>query len=727
MGWFDEQIKQRKKNDEDLFSEAFVGIANAVLGSKMSAAFTNDEAKAQGAIEEILKYYHVKPREVPDSVKGLNDRLEYLLRPNGIMRRNVNLEKGWYKDAIGAVLGTRKDDGSVVAFIPKGLSGYVYFDAPTGKWVKLNKKNESLFEDEGICFYKPFPLGKLTLRSLMRYIIETLSVADFVLIALSTLATTAIGLLGPKLNNLLMGTVVNSKNYQLLIGITVFMISVSISTMLITSVKSLLMARINTKMSLSVQAATMMRVLSLPADFFKKYASGDLSSRAQYIQSLCNMLISTVLTTGLTSLFSLMYISQIFAYAPALVVPALGIILATIIFSLITTFAQMKYTKKKMELSAQESGMSYAMITGVQKIKLSGAEKRMFARWSKLYSEQLMVSYNPPMFLRAGGAFSAIISMGGMILMYFMAVQSGVSVADYYAFNTAYGMVSGAFMSVVSIAGTIAQFKPTIEMAKPIMEAIPEVSEGKLVVERLSGGIELNNVSFRYNENMPNVVDNLSLKIRPGQYVAIVGSTGCGKSTLMRIMLGFEKPQKGAVYYDGKDLSGIDLKSLRRKIGVVMQNGKLFQGDIYSNIVISAPQLTMDDAWAAAEMSGIAEDIRRMPMGMHTIISEGSGGISGGQRQRLMIARAIAPKPRILMFDEATSALDNITQKIVSESLEKLKCTRIVIAHRLSTIKECDRIIYLEKGKIVEDGTYDELIALNGKFAELVERQRLDT
>ena len=726
MGWFDEQIKQRKKNDEDLFSEAFVGIADAVLGSKMSAAFSTDEAKAQGAIEAILKYYHVKPREVPDSIKGLNDRLEYLLRPNGIMRRNVNLEKGWYKDAIGAVLGTRKDDGSVVAFIPKGLSGYVYFDAPTGKWVKLTKKNESLFEDEGICFYKPFPLGKLTLRSLMRYITQTLSVADFVLIALSTLATTAIGLLGPKLNNLLMGTVVESKNYQLLIGITVFMISVSISTMLIGSVKSLLMARINTKMSLSVQAATMMRVLSLPADFFKKYASGDLSSRAQYIQSLCSMLISTVLTTGLTSLFSLMYISQIFAYAPALVVPALGIILATICFSLITTFAQMKYTKKKMELSAQESGMSYAMITGVQKIKLSGAEKRMFARWSKLYSEQLAVSYNPPMFLRANGAFSAIISMGGMILMYFMAVQSGVSVADYYAFNTAYGMVSGAFMSIAGIAISFAQFKPTVEMAKPIMDAIPEVSEGKLAVERLSGGIELNNVSFRYNENMPNVVDNLSLKIRPGQYVAIVGSTGCGKSTLMRIMLGFEKPQKGAVYYDGKDLAGIDLKSLRRKIGVVMQNGKLFQGDIYSNIVISAPQLSMDDAWAAAEMSGIAEDIRRMPMGMHTIISEGSGGISGGQRQRLMIARAIAPKPRILMFDEATSALDNITQKIVSESLDKLKCTRIVIAHRLSTIRDCDRIIYLEKGKIREDGTYDELIALNGKFAELVERQRLD-
>ena len=236
----------------------------------------------------------------------------------------------------------------------------------------------------------------------------------------------------------------------------------------------------------------------------------------------------------------------------------------------------------------------------------------------------------------------------------------------------------------------------------------------------------MNNVSFRYNENMPLVVDNLSLKIRPGQYVAIVGTTGCGKSTLMRLMLGFETPDKGSVYYDGRDLSTIDLKSIRKKIGVVMQEGKLFQGDIYSNIVISAPHLTIDDAWEAAELAGIADDIRRMPMGMFTMIGEGSGGVSGGQRQRLMIARAIAPKPKILMFDEATSALDNLTQKRVSESLDSLNCTRIVIAHRLSTIRECDRIIVLDKGKIIEDGSYEELIEKEGFFAELVARQRLD-
>ena len=370
--------------------------------------------------------------------------------------------------------------------------------------------------------------------------------------------------------------------------------------------------------------------------------------------------------------------------------------------------------------------MTYALITGIQKIKLAGAEKRAFARWGNLYAQSAKMTYDPPMFLKLNSVISLAISLTGTLVMYYMSVRAGLSVADYYAFNTAYGMVSGAFLSLAGIALSAAQIRPILTMVQPFFDAVPEVSDGKQVIERLSGGIELNNVSFRYNENMPLILDDLSLKIRPGQYVAIVGRTGCGKSTLLRLLLGFEKPQKGAIYYDGKDLERIDLRSLRRRIGVVMQNGKLFQGDIYSNIVISAPWLSQQDAWEAAELTGIAEDIRRMPMGMNTVISEGSGGISGGQRQRLMIARAIAPKPKILMFDEATSALDNITQKKVSESLDRLKCTRIVIAHRLSTIRQCDRILVLDHGRIVEDGTYDELIASDGFFAELVARQRLD-
>ena len=726
MGWFDEQIKERKRNDDSVFTESFVNIAGAIMGRRVSDALNDDRTITQNAIDEILKYYHVKSREVPDNLKDMNDQLEYLMRPHGIMRRTVKLSKGWYQDAIGAMLGMMKEDGRIVALIPDGLSGYRYHDFKTGKREKVNRQNDSLFSEDAIAFYKPFPAKKLGIPALMQYIVHTLSPSDFILIVLCAFAASLLGMFMPRLNNILFSTVITSASMQLLYAVTIFMVCVSISTMLMGAVKALVSARIKTKMEISVQAATMMRILSLPADFFKEYSSGELFMRAQYINQLCNLLVSAGLSTGLTSLFSLIYVLQIFKYAPGLVIPALAVTGATVLLTILSSLMQMKISKRQMELSGKSTGLSYSLITGVQKIKLSGSEKRAFAKWGNLYAKQAQLSYNPPTFIKLNSVLNMAVSLTGTLVIYYGAVKTQLSIADYYAFNTAYGMVSGAFMTLAGLALSIAQLKPILEMIKPILDTVPELSADKEVITRLSGSIELNNVSFGYCENMPLVIDDLSLKIRAGQYVAIVGKTGCGKSTLLRLLLGFERPQKGAIYYDGKDLNSIDLKSLRRKMGVVMQNGKLFQGDVYSNIVISAPWLTQKEAWEAAELAGIAEDIRHMPMGMNTLISEGSGGISGGQRQRLMIARAIAPKPKILMFDEATSALDNLTQKKVSESLDTLKCTRIVIAHRLSTIRQCDRIIVLDKGKIIEDGNYQELIDKGGYFARLVERQRLD-
>lgn len=726
MGWFDEQIRQRREADDELFSDVFVHIGDAVMGRRFSKAMEDDRQAVQDAVAEILKVYHIKSREIPEGFRDLNEQLEYLMRPHGVMRRMVRLEPGWYRDAMGPMLAVSKGDGGVIALIPAGLSGYRFYDRVRGKYVKVNRKNEGGFDPEAICFYKPFPLTRMTVAGLLRYMVEALQPADFVLTGLAALAVTLVGLLNPVLNHIIFSDIVTGDSLQPVMAMTVFLVCVSVSTALFGSVKALLMARISTKIQFSVQAATMMRVLSLPAAFFRSYSSGELFQRTQYINVLCTMVISSLLSTALTSVCSLVYLPQIFLYAPALAVPAIVILLATAGFSLLSTVIQGRITKKQMEFAAKESGVSYSLISGVQKLKLSGAEKRAFAHWGGLFAKETALRYNPPMFVKLNPVISLAITLFGTLALYYGAVISGVSVANYYAFQTAYGVVSGAFVSLSSIALTVAQLKPALDMVQPILDAVPEISEGKQVLTQLSGGIEVSNVCFRYDESMPNVLDNLSLKIKPGQYVAIVGTTGCGKSTLMRLLLGFETPQKGAIYYDGKDLNSIDLKSLRRRIGVVMQDGKLFQGDIYSNIVISAPWLTLEDAWEAAELAGIAEDIRRMPMGMHTIISEGSGGISGGQRQRLMIARAVAPKPRILMFDEATSALDNLAQKLVSQSLDGLNCTRVVIAHRLSTIRRCDRIIVLDKGKIIEDGTYEQLLAAGGFFAELVARQRLD-
>ena len=726
MGWFDEQIRSRKESDLAAFEDSFQQMAGAVMGRRMTEALNDDRQLTEDAIGEILKFYHVKPQEVPENIRDMNEVLEYLLRPYGIMRRSVTLEKGWYRDAAGAMLGTRTDDGSVVALLPFGLNRYRFYDRKTGKMVLLNKSTQGMIEKEAIAFYKPFPLDKMNIGDLIRYIIRQIAPADIVMLLLAMLAVTGIGMLTPWLNNLLFSDVLNSGSAQALLGIAIFMVCAGISGILFGSVQSLITARIGTKLDLSVEAATMMRVLSLPADFFKKYSAGELSNRAQYIGGLCNQMVSMALSTGLTGLFSLLYISQIFLYAPSLVTPSLLVTLLTLLVSIAQVMLRMKITRQQMLIASKENGMSYQLISGIQKIRLSGAERRAFAKWGRLYASEAELQYNPPLFLKTGSVITLAISLIGTLVLYAFSVKSGVTVSEYYAFNSAYGMVNSAFVALAGIVAGVAQIKPVLEMAKPILLTVPEMAEDKQVITRLSGGIELNNVTFRYQEDMPAVLDDLSLKIRPGQYVAVVGKTGCGKSTLMRIMLGFETPQKGAVYYDGKDLKKIDLKSLRRRIGAVMQNGKMFTGDIFSNITISAPWLTLDDAWEAAEKAGMADDIRAMPMGMYTLISEGQGGISGGQRQRLLIARAIAPKPKILIFDEATSALDNQTQKQVSEALDAMKCTRIVIAHRLSTIRHCDRILVLDHGKIIEDGNYEELIEKNGFFAELVARQRLD-
>ena len=255
------------------------------------------------------------------------------------------------------------------------------------------------------------------------------------------------------------------------------------------------------------------------------------------------------------------------------------------------------------------------------------------------------------------------------------------------------------------------------------MQEKPESSEGRKIPISLSGNIEVSNITFRYTPEGPAILDNLSLSIKKGEYLAIVGKTGCGKSTLIRLLLGFEKAEKGSVFYGGKDLNNLDLRSVRQKIGVVMQNGSLFPGDIFSNIIVTSPWKTMDDAWEAARIAGIEEDIKAMPMGMHTMISEGAGGLSGGQKQRLMIARAVIARPQILIFDEATSALDNITQQHVAKSISRFNSTRIVVAHRLSTVKNCDRIVVLDKGKIKEQGTFDELMEKRGMFYDLAIRQ----
>jgi NHLM bacteriocin system ABC transporter ATP-binding protein len=726
MGWFTEQIRQRTENDQNVLEDSFFRMASVVMDKWDANRLEDKRQIAKEAIDEILRFYHQKPVEIPEQIKDVNEQLEYVLRPMSLMTREVELGEGWQNDAYGPMLGYLKEAGTAVALLPGTIYGYYYKDPATGKKTCVTRKTAKLFSREALCFYQPLPMKKLGIPDLLKYMKNSITHGDLVVIVLATLAVQLVGMIEPRVYSLVTGKILEGHNMNLMAGVGVFLLTSAFAAQLIGLVRSLLMQRINTKTSQAVQASVMMRILSLPVSFFRRYSSGELSSRAGSVNSLCSMMLNNILSIGLSSLLSLLYVAQIFSFAPALVWPSLLIILATVVMSLAVSFVQIGISRKRMKLSAEEQGMSYAVMNGIQKIRLSGSEKRVFARWGRLYAKGAQLEYNPPLFLKINTVITTAISLIGTIVLYYLAIQTNVGVSQYYAFTAAYGRVMGAFSALAGIAVSVASIRPVLEMAEPILKAEPEVAADKQPVDRVTGHIEMSHVSFRYEENTPYVLNDLSLDIKAGEYVAIVGRTGCGKSTLVRLLLGFEKPEKGGIFYDRHDLNSLDPRSLRKHIGVVIQNGQLFQGDIFSNITISAPDLTLDEAWEAAEMAGIAQDIRDMPMGMQTLISEGQGGISGGQKQRLMIARAVAPKPSILIFDEATSALDNKTQKQVSGALDKLNCTRIVIAHRLSTIRNCDRILVMDKGTIIEEGTYDDLIAQNGHFAELVARQRLD-
>ena len=553
MGWFDEQIRERIQSDQEILEDSFLQIAGAVLGGRAMALLEDERLAAKEALDDILKYYHYKPVEVPENIRDFDEQMDYVLRPLGLMTREVLLEEGWYKDAYGPMLGLLKDGGAV-ALLPGAVSGYRFRDPSTGNIRRVDRHTAKLIKPEALCFYRPLPMKSLGIPDLLLYMKNCVSSGDVTLIFLATLCVTLIGMIEPRVYRAVTGPVLDSKSPSLLAGMAIFLLASAFASQLISAVRTLLMDRISTKTSMAVEASVMMRLLSMPMNFFRRFSSGELSSRMDSVSSLCSLLLDNIMSTGLTSILSLLYITEIFRYAPLLVVPSLVIILITVLGSVLTALIQINISREKMQLAAKESGLCYAMISGIRKIRLSGAEKRAFARWGKLYAKNVELEYNPPVILKLNNVIMGGISLVGTIVLYFTAVKSGVSPSEYFAFSAAYGRVMGAFSAMAEIAINVAAIPPVLEMAEPILKTEPEITAEKEVITRLSGNIELNHVSFRYEEGAPYVLNDLSLKIRSGEYVAIVGRTGCGKSTLIRLLLGFEEPDKGAIYYDGRDL-----------------------------------------------------------------------------------------------------------------------------------------------------------------------------
>lgn len=712
MGLFHHTYKYRVIENKPTFGEIFNDYAA-------------NHNQAKEVVEQILKYYKVKIKTPNDKIKDLPLELNTLLADKNIATREIKISDIVEVQLDEPIIVFTKEKRVPIVIYPKENLRSYYVDPNSGDHYIISRTMLPEIEDKAISFYRLLPKHKITFKDYFEYIKSCVKPIDGIIVFLMVAAVAAIGLINPYLLKRLTGEVVDNKDMNLFYVIALEITGVYIASLILRAAQGIINARISIKTERALHGALMRRVLSTSSSFFKKYNTGELTTRIDSITQLYSLIIDGVVIVGLSSMMSLIQIVQIRAFAINLILPTLAIVFINALFLIFTSLLERSVTRRQVKASAKERGVSYGLINGIQKIRLTGSEKEAYEKWDRAYQELDRAKYKPPFIIRIAPAISVSISLAGNVLLYYLVAKNNLDVSSYIAFLYSYGVLAGAMLNSSKVVSSASKIRPLREMITPILEAEPESNDSKIKVDHIDGNINIKNVSFSYNEGDPVVLNDISIDIKSGEYVAIVGKTGCGKSTLVRLLLGLEKPVSGHIYYDDLDMEDIDLPSLRKKIGSVTQNGQLFHADILSNIIITAPTLKESDAWEAAKTACIDKDIMDMPMKMRTIISEGQGGISGGQKQRLMIARAIINKPKVLIFDEATSSLDNEAQKQISESIAKLKCTRVVIAHRLSTIKECDRILYLEGGKIIEEGTYDELVSKKTKFRDLVEKQRI--
>ena len=725
MNTFGEQLKNRLESDQKAIKENEEILGSVINGRSDSLNLGDMSAENNlRQLETIIQYMKL---DMPDYVtpeKSLTELIEQFLRPSGAKKRSVRLEAPWWKDSDGPLLVKIKDSGQLLALLPAVFGGYYYFEQKTGKKIRITKENAELFEEEAYCFYLPLPQKPVSGKEFLLFLLRQIQIQDIVMYVLTSIFMALIGTLTPVATNIAFSQIIPTGKVPLLFSLFILLVATAFSSFLMRSSRFSINLRIQTRLDIVAENCVYSRVLNLPSSFFKQYTAGGLYKRIRSLNRLPKMIgdFLMMLTSVLISLVSAI---PIFFIAPELSAPALIAILVMLATFAISVLQEQKLVHKGLAADEENSGLVFGMISGIERLRISGSEDRAYAKWLRVYAKKAGASYAIRFPLCIRNELILIIKLAGLLWAFIIAFNCQLSVAQLAAFSSAYGIAIGCISTIVNHGRNISRIKPVLDMGEPILQAVPEPTEGKKVLKRLNGNVSVNHITFRYERDDPPVLDDLSINIHSGEYVAIVGKSGCGKSTLVKLLLGFETPEQGTIVYDDNDINQLDMHALRRCIGTVLQNGKLFAGDLYSNITITAPWLGVEDAWDAAEKAGMADDIRKMPQGMNTILSEGSGSLSGGQKQRLMIARAIVSKPGLLIFDEATSALDNLTQKIVTESLNEMHCTRIVIAHRLSTIRECDRIIALEGGKIIESGTYDELMSKNGFFAELVARQQV--
>ncbi len=720
MGIYSDLIRRKEENNRILEEYA----DDALFNDTHIRSMEGEVDDTQSALIYILEKFQL-PAERRYGFRSVEAAIESMLDPHGIMYRYGESCAKEAKDRTEYILAWR-EDGKVVALTPS-LIGYRWYcphdsthGAATEHYIRSLKPG---------CYVISQPM-RMTKSIILTFIINTLkymTVYDAAVLILATAAVTGLGLFLPRISNWVYNTFLTDPdaNMQRLKTVFAMFMTLNIVRGIISLIKQRTLTILKNRVTIRIQADVMARILHLPRSFFAENSSGKLSKRISNCSNLSTMIINIFLDILLNFSFSGMYLAQMKRLAPELFAPAIIFIVLKIIASMIAAVGNAMIDRATMEVEMENSSFFYSVVRGIQKIKGMGAEKAVYARWAGSYRNILHYQYNQPFFLRHQGAIITLLTSAATVTLMGLTAVNGLSRESYMIFTTSYSMVISVASSLTAVMSNIFRMKNLSDNVAPIFNSPSDQKTGTEYVRKLNGRIRIEDIRFSYDKEARPCLQGISMKINAGEKVAIVGESGCGKSTLLKIIMGMEKPDSGTVYYDDKDITLLNQNSLRRCIGSVFQFSKLFPGTIASNVTFGCTEeVSEQDIWDALDKACIGDYIRSLPLQLNTEVSESSSsGFSGGQRQRILLARALIRKPGVLVLDEATSALDNVTQKQVLDAVNAMTCTVIMVAHRLSTVAECDKIIMLENGVIAEEGTYEELMKKNGKFAKLVEKQ----
>lgn len=669
---------------------------------------------------------HTDHEEDQKESSDISGELLRMAEDCGVRIRRVKLADSWWTGDSGPlmVIGA---EGTLLAAVPDKPGRYTLYDEK-GIVAEDSRIGDINLGKIGYMVYPGFPDKKLTLYDIIIFIIRSIWKRDLIFLVLFGMVAGLLATAIPLATGIIFSEAIPYQNYSLAYTILAILFMSILSSAIFQLAREIAVIRLEGRIGSYLEAAVWDRLLKLPPSFFRHYNAGNLASRAGVVDQIRMILSAVTITVILSAVFSVFNVMLMFRIYPDIAWYAVLLVLFVFLLTLCIGYISIVRRKELLEIQGHLAGITFQLLSGISKISVAGAQNRAFLWWEKFYRKQISVRLQIGT-LNAYSTTLTVLWPGLLTILVFALAGYQLSIVQperatgwFLAFYAAVGAFSAAFVGLGGSFISLWNIKPLWDWVSPILTTETEVEEGHEPPGPLTGSLEVRHVTFSYSPEARPVLDDVSITVKPGEFVAIVGASGSGKSTLLRLLLGFEKPDAGSILYDQKSLSNLNIRSVRKQIGVVLQDGQLLSGSIFNNIAGSRA-LALEDAWEAAALAGIGQEIEEMPMQMHTFISEGSGNISGGQKQRLLIARAIASRPGIVLLDEATSALDNVTQRTVMKSLENLKMTRVIIAHRLSSILNADKIYVLDHGRVVESGTYDELMERGGHFSELARHQ----